>query len=110
MNTEELKMVLDALTNLGTTGGNAFYFWLLADKVLPSIVTLVLVSTLIILVYRFLVKAFCSHRINAAQEAANLMQSYWLRTSRGKPSYDRAYALYRELEKLAKQIKEEQDV
>lgn len=50
MKTEELKMLLDALTSMGSAGKEAFIWWLVADKVLPVMLgTLIAILGAIIL-------------------------------------------------------------
>lgn len=44
---EELKIVQSMLTNLGTQGTEAFKWWLLAEKVLPYLVGLIITTVII---------------------------------------------------------------
>lgn len=43
METEQLKMIIDALQGATDAGATAFVWWLVADKVLPAVVTLICV-------------------------------------------------------------------
>lgn len=52
MNTEQLKMILDALQSMGVTGQSAFIWWLVIDKLVPSLVALFAISCAAFLLIR----------------------------------------------------------
>lgn len=54
MNTEEIKMIVDMIAQLGTQGKEAFIWWLVMDKVLPWTLGFMLISSCVYFITRII--------------------------------------------------------
>lgn len=103
MNTEQLKMLLDALHGIGVEGKDAFVWWLVADKVVGPIAWLCTFAGLCYIALR-IVRTFApsprDFGLDRAQAAYEAARNAWLWAD-GQESLD-ARPLYLAAEEYAK--------
>lgn len=115
MTTEELKMVLEALTALGAEGKSAFMLWVLADKIAPILGWLGTVGGLgwvALRMTRTLVTKPIEDPRTPAERMSDEVRHFWLYQCPSNSELQvRAYELHVAAQEVAKQAgaRHEQD-
>lgn len=102
MNMDELKLIAETIGKLGEAGQSAFGWWLLADKVLPSICWLVILLAICFTAYRiFKARTDASTApLTALQKANEAVRHAWLYC--GGRHDATLYEMHKRLEELVK--------
>ena len=108
MNTEQLKMIIDALQSMGAQGKDAFIWWLVLDK-LPSFFSVIALFCTFIVIARMTFshlrrteeQTIEARVLSEAERAAEAIRRAWLYGSGSDRDTD-AFRLYQEVSKWAK--------
>lgn len=80
MSTEELKLIIDAIRQLGAEGKSAFVWWLVVDKVVPTLGWLLTWGSLLLVVMRIVKTVWGTHDYARSdlEMARDLVRRVWL--------------------------------
>ena len=81
MNIEELRLIIEAIGKLGDAGQTAFGWWLLADKVLPSLAWIACLSMVAFTAYKIVIRCTANdhaEKLSLLQQAHEAVRRAWI--------------------------------